>query len=279
MTQAQPLAQESPDVVAQEARSRHELDQQRGQKNVGDVERVISVAGGALLAMSGLSGLTALPGASRKIPSALLAVLGGGLIYRGVTGHCDMYAKLGIDTAHRGAPSPEEYFDRSIHVEQSFTINKTPWELYEYWRKLENLPTIMSHLESVRVIDEKRSHWVAKAPLGRTVEWDAEIINDEPNALIAWRSLDGADVDNAGSVRFVPAPGDRGTEVRVVLDYIPPAGKLGGFVAKLLGEDPQHEVREDLRAFKRLMETGEIPTIQGQPRGNCSGGGERHQGW
>jgi len=280
MTQAQPLSPESSDAIAPQARPGHELDQQRDGKNVGDVERVISIAGGALLALSGLSGATALSGASRKVPSALLAVLGGGLIYRGLTGHCDVYEKLGIDDAHGSPPSPEEYFNRSVHVEQSFTINKLPWELYEYWRKLENLPTIMSHLESVRVIDEKRSHWVAKAPLGKTVEWDAEIINDEPSALIAWRSLGGADVDNAGSVRFVPAPGDRGTEVRVVLDYIPPAGKLGAVIAKLLGENPEHEVREDLRNFKRLMETGEIPTIQGQPRGTCSGrGGERHQGW
>jgi uncharacterized membrane protein len=94
----------------------------------------------------------------------------------------------------------------------------------------------MSHLESVAVVDDKRSHWVAKAPAiaGGKVEWDAEIINDEPNALIAWRSLENADVDNAGSVRFVPAPGDRGTEVKVVIDYIPPAGRVGKWVAKLV---------------------------------------------
>ena len=117
----------------------------------------------------------------------------------------------------------------------------------------------MSHLKEVRVLDEKRSHWVACGPAGYTVEWDAEIINDEPNALIAWRSLEGSDVDHAGSVRFVPAPGgagDRGTEVKVVMDYIPPAGRLGALIAKLFGEEPQQQIQEDLRKFKRIMETG-----------------------
>jgi uncharacterized membrane protein len=127
----------------------------------------------------------------------------------------------------------------------------------------------MKHVESVSVLDEKRSHWVVRGPAGSTVEWDAEIINDEPNALIAWRSLDNAEVDNAGSVRFVPGPEGRGTEVRVVLDYIPPAGRVGKWVARLFGEEPSQQIHEDLRRFKRLMETGEIPTIEGQPTGNC----------
>jgi uncharacterized membrane protein len=139
----------------------------------------------------------------------------------------------------------------------------------------------MRHLEAVTVLDGNRSHWVAKAPAiaGGKVEWDAEIINDEPNALIAWRSLANADVDNTGSVRFVPAPSERGTEVKVVIDYIPPAGRLGSWVAKLFGEEPQQQIQEDLRRFKRLMETGEVPTTQGQPKGNCSGGGQEHHGW
>jgi uncharacterized membrane protein len=119
------------------------------------------------------------------------------------------------------------------------------------------------------VIDERRSHWAVKGPAGRTVEWDAEIINDEPNALIAWRSLDGADVDNAGSVRFVPGPEGRGTQVRVVIDYIPPAGFVGKWVATLFGANPEHEILEDLRSFKRLMETGEVATTEGQPHGKC----------
>jgi uncharacterized membrane protein len=143
-------------------------------------------------------------------------------------------------------------------------------ELYRYWRDFENLPRIMRHLKSVKKVDEKKSHWVVDAPMGRTVEWDAEIINDEPGSVIAWRSLAGAGVDNAGSVRFVPAPGNRGTEVRVNIDYIPPAGQVGAFVARLFGKNPKQEIQEDLRRFKQMMEAGEAPTTEGQPRGeNC----------
>ena len=268
---AQPIAESSPDTLV-ETRQGVEGGQRTPYNNIGTAERAVSTAAGVLLAVAGLT--------RRSVPGLVAAVLGGGLVYRGVSGHCDILAALGIDRSDRAlneGACPEDYFDRGIHVEQSVTINKSPWDLYQYWRKLENLPSIMSHVEEVRVTDEKRSHWVAKAPAiaGGKVEWDAEIINDEPNALIAWRSLEGADVDNAGSVRFVPAPADRGTEVKVVLDYIPPAGQLGRWLAKLFGEDPQHEVREDLRAFKQIMETGETPTTQGQPRGTCRGSGYR----
>ena len=125
----------------------------------------------------------------------------------------------------------------------------------------------MQHLQSVTVIDLTHSHWVAKAPDGRDVAWDAEIINDKENELIAWRSIGDADIDNAGSVHFTPAPGGRGTVVKVVLEYNPPAGKAGKFVAKLFGEDPDTQVREDLRHLKEIMEAGEIPTTEGQPSG------------
>jgi uncharacterized membrane protein len=109
-----------------------------------------------------------------------------------------------------------------------------------------------------------RSHWVAKGPLGIRVQWDAEIYNENPNEMIAWRSLEGADVDNTGSVHFTPAPPGRGTEVRVVLKYNPPAGKLGAGIAKLFGEDPKQQIRDDLRRFKQLVEAGEITTTEGQ---------------
>ena len=148
-------------------------------------------------------------------------------------------------------------------VIKSLVINRSPEELYQFWRNFENLPRIMEYLQSVHVLDDKRSHWVTKGPAGTTVEWDAEIINDEPNALIAWRSVGNATVDNAGSVRFVPGPEGRGTEVRVVLDYIPPAGQLGAVVAKLFGRDPAAQVREDLRRFKQVMETGDVASAQG----------------
>jgi uncharacterized membrane protein len=157
--------------------------------------------------------------------------------------------------------------NRALHVERAFTIQRSPEELYSYWRKLENLPRFMKHLERVEVLDERRSHWVARGPAGTHVEWDAEILEDAPNQRITWRSLEGADVANDGTVRFQAAPGDRGTEVRVSLSYSPPAGKLGATVARLFGENPEQQVRDDLRRFKNLMEAGEIPTTEGQPSG------------
>jgi uncharacterized membrane protein len=238
-------------------------DAQRPAVNVGNTERWVSAIGGGALVVAGVK--------ARSLTGLLAAALGGALVHRGVTGHCHGYAAFGVDTAHGGpGAEPEEYFDRGIHVEQSMTINRTPWDLYQFWRNFENLPRFMRHVESVKVLDEKRSRWVVDGPAGKSVEWEAEIINEEPNALIAWRSLGGATVDNAGSVRFVPGPEGRGTEVRVVIDYIPPAGRVGNWVATLFGKNPSGEIREDLRRFKQLMETGEVPTTEGQPRGQCA---------
>jgi uncharacterized membrane protein len=138
------------------------------------------------------------------------------------------------------------------------TINRSPEEVYRFWRNFENLPRFMSHLESVQVSDEKRSHWVARAPMGTTVEWDAEIIEDRPNYAISWRSLEGADVDNRGTVRFDRAPGDRGTEVRVEVEYNPPAGAIGAAVARLFGEAPEEQIKGDLRRLKQVLEIGEV---------------------
>lgn len=159
--------------------------------------------------------------------------------------------------------------DRRIRTEQHVTIARPPEELYTQWRKLENLPQIMSHLEAVTVLDEKRSSWTAKAPLGRSVSWEAEITQDVPGELIAWRSLEGADVKNAGSVTFTKLTHGRGTDLKVVLAYEPPAGKLGAAVAKLFGEEPEMQLREDLRRFKQRMETGEVATTEGQPSGRA----------
>jgi uncharacterized membrane protein len=159
---------------------------------------------------------------------------------------------------------------RAIRVAQAVTINRSPEELYRFWRDLQNLPRFMKHLKSVRDMGNRRSHWVAKAPAGRTVEWDAEITDDRPNELITWRSLEGSDVDNVGSVRFERAPGGRGSVVRVEMRYRPPAGALGAAVAKLLGENPEWLVKDNLRRFKQVMETGEIITTEGQPAGRAS---------
>lgn len=157
-----------------------------------------------------------------------------------------------------------------IEFRKSVTINASPEELYRFWRDFENLPRFMKHLESVEVVDQRLSHWVAKAPAGTSVEWDAEITDDQPNRRIAWRSLVDAAVQNRGFVEFEPATGQRGTVVRVEIQYRPPAGKLGALVAKLFGREPEQQVREDLRRFKRLMETGEVITTEGQPAGRSS---------
>jgi uncharacterized membrane protein len=151
----------------------------------------------------------------------------------------------------------------AIEIKKSITINRSPEELYQFWRDFQNLPRFMKHLESAHVIDGKRSHWVAKAPAGTTVEWDAEITMDEPNRLIAWRSIEGSDVDNSGSVRFEPATGGRGTVLRVEMAYNPPAGIAGAAIAKLFGEEPEQQVEGDLRRFKQIMETGEVVVSDG----------------
>jgi uncharacterized membrane protein len=145
-----------------------------------------------------------------------------------------------------------------IRTKRSVTVARSPEECYGFWRSFENLPQFMRHLESVTVTGDRRSHWKAKAPAGQSVEWDADTIDDRPNELIAWRSAEGADVYNAGAVRFQPAPGGRGTEVRVELEYKPPLGKLGSKVAMLWREEPGQQVMDDLRHFKQVMETGEI---------------------
>ena len=157
--------------------------------------------------------------------------------------------------------------NQPIKVEKTVTINKPAEELYRFWHNFGNLPRFMKHLKEVKVHNDKRSHWITSAPLGGSVEWDADIIEDRENELIAWTSVAGADVDNSGSVRFQPAPGDRGTEVKVVTEYNPPGGAIGAGIAKLFGEEPEQQIGDDLRRFKMMMEAGEIATTEGQPRG------------
>jgi len=148
----------------------------------------------------------------------------------------------------------------SIDVKKSVMINKSPEELYQFWRNFENLPRFMNHIESVQVLDDRRSHWVAKAPLGTNVEWDAEIINEIENQTIVWRSLEGSEVDSVGSVAFTNANGS-GTEVKVTMEYNPPGGEVGAIAATLFGENPQQQLDEDLERFKQLMEIGTVPSV------------------
>jgi uncharacterized membrane protein len=148
--------------------------------------------------------------------------------------------------------------DRGIRVSETVTVARPREEVYRFWRNLTNLPQFMEHLEAVQVLDDRRSHWRASAPAGSSVEWDAEIIEDQPNELISWRSIQDADVPNTGTVRFRVAPGNRGTEIHVTLRYDPPAGRLGAMVAKLFGEEPAEQVKSDLRRLKQVLETGEV---------------------
>jgi uncharacterized membrane protein len=158
----------------------------------------------------------------------------------------------------RGSTNGASVKTGDVRVTKTIIVNRSPEEVYRFWRDLANLPTFMKHLESVQVTGDNRSHWKATGPGGKTVEWDAEIVEDQPNTRIAWRSLEGSDIDNSGSVQFERAPGGRGTLVRVELRYTPPGGVVSATLAKLFGEEPGQQVDGDLRAFKQVLETGEV---------------------
>ena len=202
-----------------------------------DQNRVVSGAAGGALLMMGLK--------KRGVLGLLMTVGGGYLAYKAATGKDPVMEAAGL-SGNAAAAKP-------IFVEHSVVIDRPAQAVYDYWRKLENLPQIMSHLESVTVLDDKRSRWVAKAPLGTHVEWEAEIVNDKPGERIGWHSLPGATVDNAGSVQFESLP-DGKTRVHVALSYRPPAGPLGAAVAKLFGEEPSQQIAEDLQKFKATFE-------------------------
>ncbi len=224
------------------------------QVNVARMERITTGTIGALLAARAL----ARPSGMRLLWGAL----GGALVYRAATGHCPFYQRLGINNAIRGAARPEDYFKNGIHVEMTYSVMRPAEELFAFWRNFENLPRFMHHLQAVTCLDSQRSRWVARGPAGRNVTWDAQIINEEPGRMIAWRSLENADVHNAGSVSFIPC--GRGTEVRVSLEYIPPGGRIGQAIAFLFGEEPRQQIQEDLRRFKQLMEsTSTVPSSLG----------------
>ena len=154
-----------------------------------------------------------------------------------------------------------------LQVSRSITVNCPREAAYEFWRDFENLPRFMQHLQSVTSAGNGLSHWVVKAPAGQEVEWDAELVDERPNERLAWRSAPGSDVEHEGSVQFRDAPGDRGTEIRVELRYDPPAGVVGSKVAKLFGEEPSQQVRDDLRRFKQVMEIGEVVLSEGSLEG------------
>ena len=217
-------------------------------QNVSDPERWVSVIAGSALAAYGLK--------MRSVPGLVLAGVGGALVWRGATGHCIVYESMGLSTAEEDCRQVSVPYGRGIRVEKSVRINAAPEAVFAFWRKLDNLPRFMDHLESVEVRDDKHSQWTTKGPAGTTVQWVAEIINEIPNELIGWRSIEDSQIDNAGSVHFTPAGDGRSTDVRVILRYDPPAGAVGAKISKLLGEDPAKQVQEDLQRLKTLLETG-----------------------
>jgi uncharacterized membrane protein len=230
-------------------------ESRQGGVNVGPSGRLVSLLGGGALTAIGLG--------RRSLGGLFMAIAGGSLLYRGATGHCSVYASLGIDTHQVNGKS------EPIHITESLTIDRHKDELYGFWRDADHLPKFMRFLEAVRKIDDRHAEWLARIPAGLgTLRWETEITEDEPGARIAWRTLPGSDLEETGSIRFEEASGGRGTVVRMDLHYRPPAAGIGHLAARFLNPAFAEMLREDLRRFKSLMETGEIPTIEGQPMGN-----------
>lgn len=246
--------------------------QERGPRiNVGGMERWLSMVAAGVLAAYAFK--------RREKPGGAAALASAALLYRGTTGHCPMYQGLGVNS--RGGDGVGELTDREsdtrqqlsgrrgIHVQESVTINLPIGEVFRFWRNFENLPKFMAHLSSVSVREQGISHWVATAPAGTKVSWDARIINEIDNKLIAWQSLRGSTISTAGSVNFDET--EHGTRVSVHLQYNPPGGKVGAAIARLFGEEPNQTIREDLRRLRQILETGEVPTTNGQPSGRRGG--------
>jgi uncharacterized membrane protein len=214
----------------------------------------------------GIAGAALLTWGMRRGPlSRLLAMaVGGGMLYRLATGRSP------FDKIAEMMPEYAQGHAAEIHVNRSVTVNAQPDEVYRFWRDFENLPRFMQHLDSVQKIDERRSRWCAIGPAGTRVEWEAEVVREDPGHEIAWQSLPGSTVSNRGVVTFRPDAGGQGTEIEVRMEYRPPGGRLGAAVARLFGEEPQQQVEEDLERLRRMIDAGEL---QGVGRG-ASGDGK-----
>jgi uncharacterized membrane protein len=236
-------------------------------KNVSEAERWLSLLGGTALALYGLE--------RRDLQGGLLAVLGAELVRRGATGHCLLYDALNVSTAsdatahgpHRdlpASPAATVRASRAVKVEHSVTVHRSPEELYTFWRDPLNLPRLFEFVESVEMLSHTRAHWRVRGPAGSTIAWDAEIINEIPNELLAWKSVGDADIPNAGSLHFRTAPEGDATDFRLVLEYQPPAGHLGAWIAKVVAENPDVQVRHALRRFKEIVESGDVAMAEGR---------------
>ncbi len=212
--------------------------------NVNDNERLLSVTLGTFFLTRGL-----------KKVSVLNTLLGGYLIYRGASGHCPVYSQV---QRNKYTDKPE-----AVNIQTTLIVNKSRQEVYDFWRKLENLPLFMKHLKTVKEVDEKRSHWEASVPGNlTTISWDAEIVKEEDGKLISWKSLPGATVENAGKVDFQDSLGGQGTELRVVITYRPPAGKVGSGIAWLLNPVFRKMIENDIVNFKQYIETGFLASVE-----------------
>jgi uncharacterized membrane protein len=213
------------------------------QINVSNFERGLSILVGAWMLYRGIKKLGKAP-----LSNLIKASTGAGLLYRGVSGYCPVYNHFEIDGNKT----------TSVNIRTTIVVNKPRHEVYAFWRKLENLPLFMRHLESVTELDNKRSHWEAKIPSDLvTLKWDAEIVKDDENSLLSWQSLPGSTIENAGKVEFRNALGDRGTELRIMITYRPPAGNLGTQVARLFNGMFEKMVKEDVTNFKQFIELKE----------------------
>jgi uncharacterized membrane protein len=242
--------------------------------NVSEPERILSMISGGALAVYGLQ--------RRDARGLSLALLGAALVRRGATGRSILYDALGVNTAHESTLADRRRGDelasaaatvdarRAIKIERSTTIDRPRAEVFGVWRDFERLPELVDDLESVTTFGDGRSRWIAKLPGGKTIEWDAELVNEIPGELVAWKTVGDSDIAHAGSVHFRDAPGNRGTEMKIVLDYEPPGGGLSAMLAaftRLFGQAPDSKIREDLRRFKMRLEAGEVATVDGQTSG------------
>ena len=208
--------------------------------NLNWPERYVSIVTGVKFSLSGVKHLF-----SKPFRSLLKLGVGGYLLNRGITGHCEIYSRIGKNTQE----------PINVNIRSSFIIEKPRHQVYQFWRKLDNLPLFMNHLESVEVLDNKRSHWILKLPINvAKVSWEAEIVKDEPDAMISWSSLSGSIIDNAGKVRFRDAPDGKGTLVDIVITYQPPAGGVGASIAHILNPVFKNIVDNDVRNFKQYMD-------------------------
>jgi uncharacterized membrane protein len=203
--------------------------------------------------------------ARRSLSGLLFASVAVPLAYRGFFGRWPAYPERGRDVDDLKYTRAALAGKRGIHVREAIRLEKPIAEMYRFWRQLENLPRFMTYLERVTDLGGGRSHWVAKGPAGVRVEWDAEIINEVENQVIGWQSLPGSEVVTAGSVNFDAVRGGRSTQVTVHLQYAPPAGNVGGFVATIFGREPSQTIREDLRRLKQVLEAGEVARAESQP--------------